>query len=74
MQTLLKLLILVVFVAILLSLGSAVFPLMYDKPESRRLVNSFTVRVSLSILLFFLLFLAFYTGTLRPHALFPYNQ
>jgi hypothetical protein len=74
MQTILKLLILVVFLAVLISLGSAVFSLMRDKPASRRLVNSFTVRICLSILLFFLLFVAYYTGALQPHALLPYNQ
>jgi hypothetical protein len=67
----LKLMIIVVFVAILLSLGSGFVALMKEKPGSRRLVNSLTVRIGLSILLFVLLFVAYYTGELQPHSLAP---
>jgi hypothetical protein len=71
MQLFVKLLILIVFLAILVSLGSAMFSLMRDKPVSKRPLNSLTVRICLSIFLFFLLFVAYFTGALQPHDLFP---
>jgi len=69
-----KFLILIVFSAILISLGSAVFSLTRGKPSSRWLVKSFTVRIVLSVLLLILIFVAYYTGALQPNILLPYNQ
>ena len=50
-------LVIVAFVGILGSLGSALFYLMRDKGTSNKTVNALTVRISLSVLL--LLFLLF---------------
>jgi hypothetical protein len=74
MQLFLKFSILIIFVAVLLSLGSAMFSLMRHKPGSRRLANSLTVRICLSILLFLLLLVAYYTGAIQPHGLLSYSQ
>ena len=66
-----KILILIVFLAILVSLGSGFFAMMGDKSQSKRMVNALTVRVALSVLLFILLYVAWYTGQLQPHGLVP---
>lgn len=66
-----KVLILVLFVAILLSLGTGLFALLGDKGQSKKMVNALTVRVALSVLLFILLYVAWYTGELQPHAIIP---
>ena len=67
----LKTLIVIVFLAIIVSLGSGLFALVSDKGESKRLVNSLTVRISLSVLLFVLLIIAYLTGQIQPHGILP---
>jgi len=42
-----KYLIVIVFIAILLSLGSGLYFMLKDKGKSKRMVNSLTVRISL---------------------------
>lgn len=49
-------------IAILASLGSALFYLVKDKGGSDRTVRALTVRISLSIVLFVLLMAGFYFG------------
>jgi cytochrome bd-type quinol oxidase subunit 2 len=66
-----KFLIVVIFIAILISLGTGFFSLMNDKGQSKRMVNALTVRVALSVLLFVLLFAAWYTGQIQPHGIVP---
>jgi len=66
-----KLLIVVVFIAILVSLGTGLFALLGDKGQSKRMVNALTVRVALSVLLFILLYVAWYTGQIQPHGIVP---
>jgi Trk-type K+ transport system membrane component len=59
----------VIFIAILASLGSALFHLVKRKePEqsSANTAKALTVRIGLSLLLFVLLFLAFATGLIQP--------
>ncbi len=68
---LIKSLIIVVFLAIIVSLGSGLFALVGDKGNSKRLVNSLTVRIVLSVLLFVLLIVAYMTGELQPHSVLP---
>lgn len=66
-----KILIAIVFLAIIVSLGSGLFALVSDRGESKRLVNSLTVRISLSVLLFVLLMVAYMNGWIEPHGLMP---
>jgi len=66
-----KILIVVIFIAILISLGTGFFALMNDKGQSKRMVNALTVRVALSVMLFILLFVAWYTGEIQPHGVVP---
>ena len=59
-----KLLIIVVFIAVLASLGSGLFFLVTDRGESKRMVNALTLRVALSVLLFVLLLVTWLSGWL----------
>ena len=64
---LLKFLILIVLAAIIASLFSGLFFLVKDEGDSKRTVKALTVRISLSVLLFLLLFAAWFTGAIQPH-------
>jgi len=57
--------------AIVASLGSGLYFMLKDKGESNRMVNSLTVRIGLSVVLFALLFVAWYTGLIQPHPVTP---
>jgi hypothetical protein len=65
-----KLLVLVFLAIILYSLGSALFYLVRDKKsDPLRVVKALTWRIGLSLLLFFLLMIAFAKGWIAPHTL-----
>jgi uncharacterized BrkB/YihY/UPF0761 family membrane protein len=66
---LIKILIVVVLFAIVLSLSSGLFYLVKeDEGQSRkRMVTALTVRIALSVTLFILLFIAWYAGLITPH-------
>ena len=57
-----RILVIVLLLAILGSLGSALFFLFSDKPGSYRTVKALTLRVGLSILLFLLLIAGYHFG------------
>ncbi|MBA2351573.1 MAG: twin transmembrane helix small protein [Burkholderiales bacterium] len=59
-----KIVIILFLVAILYSLGSALYYLVKDQGQSDRTVKALTVRVALSITLFVLLLLGFQFGIL----------
>jgi cytochrome bd-type quinol oxidase subunit 2 len=63
-----SLLVIAIFVAIVVSLGSALFHL--TRPDhSKKMARALTVRIALSIGLFILLMLAWWAGIIRPHGL-----
>jgi hypothetical protein len=63
-----KWLVLLIFFAIVLSLVSAMVQLVRDyKGETRRMVRALTVRISLSILLFIVLWMTWKLGWIEPH-------
>jgi Protein of unknown function (DUF2909) len=64
-----KLVIVFVLVAIVVSLGSGLFHLVKDDGQSKRMVNALTVRIALSVLLFVLLFVAWRSGLISPHGI-----
>ena len=66
-----KYLIVAVLIAIVISLGSGLYFLLTDRGQSKRMVNSLTVRISLSVALFVLLFIAWYFGLIQPHPVMP---
>jgi cytochrome bd-type quinol oxidase subunit 2 len=66
-MSLIKILIVVVLIAIILSLGSGLFHLVNDKGDSKKMVRALTVRIALSVALFILLFIAWQQGIIEPH-------
>ena len=66
-----KYLIVIVMIAIVISLGSGLFFMLKDEGGSKRMMNSLTVRIALSITLFVLLFVAWYFGLIQPHPITP---
>lgn len=64
-----KVLIVIVLAAIVISLGSALFHLSRGKTEedSRKMARALTVRIGLSLVLFVLLMAAWYFGLIQPH-------
>lgn len=64
-----KILILGVLAAIVISLGSALFHLSSGKGDSKKMVRALTIRVGLSLALFILLMVAWYNGLISPHGL-----
>lgn len=63
---LIKVLIVATLAAIVVSLGSGLFHLVRDEGKSNRMVNALTVRITLSVLLFILLFVAWKGGLIQP--------
>lgn len=68
---LIKYLIVAVFLAIVVSLGSGLYYMLKDEGGSKGMVNSLTVRITLSVLLFVLLFVGWYFGLIQPHPVAP---
>lgn len=66
-----KIIVILFLFAIIGSLGSGLYYLVKDKGSSDRTVRALTVRISLSVLLFILLMLAYATGLLQPHGGYP---
>ena len=67
-----KILVVLILAGIVFSLGSALFHLVTDrKGETRSMVRALTVRISLSVALFLLLFIAYAAGWIQPHGLRP---
>jgi uncharacterized membrane protein len=68
MASLVRLLILGVLVAIVASLGSALFHLSRGREaDSRKMARALTIRITLSLALFVLLIIAWYMGLISPH-------
>jgi hypothetical protein len=65
----LKLVVILVLGAIVVSLGVALYHLSTGKGDSTKLVRSLTVRIGLSVALFVLLMLAWWLGLIHPHGL-----
>jgi hypothetical protein len=66
-------LILVTLAAIVVSLGSGLFHLSRGRGEedSRKMARALTLRITLSLLLFALLMIAWYFGLISPHGVQP---
>ena len=70
-QYIIRVLVIAVLIAIVGSLGSALFHLSRggqgNEEESRKLARALTLRIGLSLALFALLMLAWYLGLIVPH-------
>ncbi|OHC63233.1 MAG: hypothetical protein A2040_07475 [Rhodocyclales bacterium GWA2_65_19] len=73
MQTplLFKFVMVLALLAIVASLGVALWRLITDRGESERTVRALTFRIGLSIALFVLLVLGMLTGVVVPHGIVP---
>jgi hypothetical protein len=74
METLIRLLIIGLLAAILVSLGSALLHLSRKTRDSRKLARDLTIRIGLSLALFVLLMIAWHLGIISPHGLAPGGQ
>ncbi|MGH8399160.1 MAG: twin transmembrane helix small protein [Gammaproteobacteria bacterium] len=63
--------ILVILFIIIVSLFSGLYFMLHDRGESTRTVKALTVRIVISLILFALLMIGYWTGWLHPHNLFP---
>lgn len=68
---LVKLIIILFLILIIYSLGSGLFYLVREKnrADSKKVVKALTWRIGLSLVLFFLLFLAYSLGWISPHGI-----
>lgn len=65
----LKIIVLFLFSAVVISLFSSLFFLIKDQGQSHRTVNALFFRVAFSALIIVVLLYGFYTGELMPHPL-----
>ena len=66
-----KIIVLLLLIAVLISLTSGMFFLVHDKGDSDRTVKSLTVRITLSVALFLMLIIGYFTGMIQPHGISP---
>lgn len=68
---LIRLLILALLAAIVISLGTALYHLGSGKGDSKKLLRALTIRIVLSLVLFALLMIAWHFGLITPRGLAP---
>jgi hypothetical protein len=64
-----KIIAILVFLAALGSLASAMVFLVKDKGETNRTAKALTYRIGFSVLVFILLMLGYFTGHIKPHGI-----
>ncbi len=64
-----KIIAILIFLAALGSLASAMFFLVKDKGETNRTAKALTYRIGFSVLVFILLMLAYFAGYIEPHGI-----
>ena len=67
-----KIIVVVVFFIVVVSLTSGLFFLVKDKGNTKRTVQSLTLRIGLSLFAFGLLMLGHAAGWIQPHGVAPY--
>lgn len=68
-----KTVIVLLLLVIVISLFAAMIFLVRDRGDSKRSVQALTVRITLSLLLFGLLFVGYFSGALKPHGIVPFT-
>lgn len=68
---LIKIVVIVAFLLIIASLGSALYHLVKhgEQQQSEKTVKALTVRIGLSVLLFALIFIAYASGLIKPEGI-----
>jgi hypothetical protein len=75
MPELLRIVVLIALAAIVASLGSALYHLSRGREQdSAKLVRALTIRITLSLVLFALIMIAWYAGLVTPHGIIPYRR
>ena len=64
-----EILVIATLVAIVGSLGSALFSMSSGPSDSKRMVKALTLRIGLSVALFAFLMIAWYFGLIEPHTM-----
>ena len=64
-----KIIIISLLFIILISLGTALFSMVKNQPDSNRTVKALTVRITLSIALLILIMVGYSMGLIAPHNL-----
>ncbi len=67
----LKTVLVALLLVIVVSLFAAIVFLVRDRGEGNRPVKALTIRITLSLLLFGLLFVGYFSGALKPHGIMP---
>jgi len=67
-----KIIIILLFLAALGSLASAMVFLVKDKGETNRTAKALTYRIGISVFIFVLLILAYFAGYIEPHGISGY--
>lgn len=62
-----KVFIVATLLAIIVSLGRALFSMVTGPQDNKKMVNALTTRVALSVALFVLLFIGWHFGLIEPH-------
>jgi hypothetical protein len=63
-----RIIIVIAFIGILVSLGSALVYLVRDRGSTNRTVNALTVRVGLSVALFLFILFSYWMGWIEPRS------
>jgi hypothetical protein len=69
MDPIIKSIIILGLIAVLVSLGTALFFLVSGKGSSVNLAKALTTRIALSLTIFILIMIAFALGWIKPHSL-----
>lgn len=64
-----EILVVVTLVAIVASLGHALFSMSSGPTDSKAMVRALTIRITLSVALFAMLMIGWYTGHIQPHGI-----
>lgn len=64
-----RVLIIATLLGIVASLGHALFAMVSGPADNKRMVHALTVRITLSVALFVLLFVGWHFGLISPHGL-----
>ena len=66
---LIKIILIILFIAMLVSLTSALVFLIKDKGETNRTAKALTYRIAIAVSIFVFLFVAYFAGLIEPHGL-----
>ena len=66
---LIKIILVILFLCILVSMFSALIFLVKDKGNSKRTANALTWRIAISVIAFLLLIIGYLTGLIQPHGI-----